>query len=159
MLLKHMADMVKPLLKKPVNLPVVKHKPITVSADAVAHFNVKPRGSAGSAGGLNLSNQRKMDQGQIPIDISIDLHGMRTDQAFSAFEQAIDRAYSQQMRFMLVITGKGRNSSTPEGVLRTELPRWLKLPHISGKIIRASQATRQHGGDGAFYILIKRMKP
>lgn len=160
-LLHRMSELVKPLTKKPITQAAVKLKQplaITIATSAKYFSPAKQPVEIGLSGGLNKEKQRKMDQGKLPIDISIDLHGMTTERAFIAFEKAIEQAYTQQLRFMLVITGKGKNSSAPSGVLRHELPLWLSLPQISSKIIRASQASAQHGGSGAFYILIKRAK-
>ena len=80
------------------------------------------------------------------------------NEAFKALEKAIISAYENQNRLLLVITGKGRNSVLGSGALKRELPHWLSLSHIASKIIRASNAAPKDGGDGAFYILIKRLK-
>jgi len=111
-----------------------------------------------SSGGLSKSAQRKMDSGNLKPDTILDLHGMNLNQAFAAFESAISSAYQNQNRLLLVITGKGKNNPLGSGALRRELPRWLSLSHIGSKVIRASNAAPKDGGDGAFYILIKRLK-
>lgn len=110
------------------------------------------------SGGLKKSAQRKMDVGKFNIDVKIDLHGMTASKAFKVFEQAILDAYEKGNRVLLIITGKGNNSSARHSVLKHEFENWVLLSHISSKIIRVSQAAPKDGGSGAFYILIKRNK-
>ena len=56
-------------------------------------------------------------------------------------------------RVLIVVTGKGRQG---EGVLRKQVPEWLKLgPHAS-RILRLASARVQHGGEGAYYVLLRR---
>lgn len=56
-------------------------------------------------------------------------------------------------RCVLVITGKGKAGT---GVLRRRFLDWINQaeirPHVSGY----SVANARHGGDGAFYLLLKR---
>ena len=56
-------------------------------------------------------------------------------------------------RCVLVITGKGKAGT---GVLRQRFLDWINhaeiRPHVSGY----SVANVRHGGDGAFYLLLKR---
>jgi DNA-nicking Smr family endonuclease len=54
---------------------------------------------------------------------------------------------------MLVITGKGdRNGYS----IRSELMKWINIPEISSYIIYISEAHYKHGGDGAFYLILRR---
>ena len=109
-------------------------------------------------GGLSRIQQKKMNKGDLPIELEIDLHGMNREQAYITFINAIRHAYHNQQRLVLCITGKGRNSIESSGVLRHELPKWLDLPEIASKIIRVCPASKQHGGDGAFYVILKKKK-
>ena len=71
---------------------------------------------------------------------------------------------------MLVITGKGRAvedaalefyafMSQPErGVLRRNVPRWLAEPELRPLIVGFTTAVAHHGGEGAFYIELRRNK-
>ncbi|HEX6865609.1 MAG TPA: Smr/MutS family protein, partial [Caulobacteraceae bacterium] len=56
-------------------------------------------------------------------------------------------------RAALVITGKGTRG---EGVLRRMAPEWLAAPHLRHIVAGVSEAQRQHGGEGALYVALKR---
>lgn len=118
----------------------------------------------GNAGGVDGRTAQKLARGQMPIDARLDLHGMRYEQAHHALLKFIDRAYAGGQRCVLVITGRGsRNETDPElwyepisGILRRHLPLWLSEPVVAAKIIAVEQAQQRHGGQGAFYILLRR---
>ena len=58
-------------------------------------------------------------------------------------------------RCVLVITGRGLRSG---GVLRAMTPRWLATPPLADHILAHSPARIAHGGDGAFYVLLRRSR-
>lgn len=145
----------KPLAPKPIQLVDVS---IHTSYDLPPPIPLcSQKINLGHSLGIDKIKRRKMDQGQLPIDICIDLHGMTVQQAFTLFVKTINEAYIKQSRIVLIITGKG-NHALSTGILKKELTTWLDLPHVAGKIVRASQAAPQHGGSGAFYILIRRIR-
>lgn len=55
-------------------------------------------------------------------------------------------------RCVLVITGKGRAG---RGIIRLRLLDWLSHPDLRPLVAGYSRAHPRHGGDGAFYVLIK----
>jgi DNA-nicking Smr family endonuclease len=70
---------------------------------------------------------------------------------------------------VLVITGKGAGRErTPAafaererediGVLRRSVPRWLAEAPLRGLVISYQTAAPRHGGDGAFYVLLRRSR-
>lgn len=119
---------------------------------------------------LDGRTQERFLSGKLPIDGRIDLHGMTQDQAHRALGFFIQEALHKRWRMLLVITGKGRGgmsalecdatdwlAPTP-GVLRQNLPRWLQAPDIRPHILKIAPAQRQHGGDGAFYVYLRRRR-
>ena len=73
----------------------------------------------------------------------------RADQAY------LSRAQGAGLRHVLGITGKGSSPSS-EGVLRRAVPGWLSTPPFAGLVSGYSAASRQHGGDGALYVRLRR---
>lgn len=107
--------------------------------------------------------KRRVVRGQIAIDGRIDLHGMRQDEAREALGRFIRSRHAEGGRTVLVITGKGARrglTQGPErsepGVLKAMLPRWLAEPDLSPMIAGHDVAARGHGGDGAFYVRLRR---
>ncbi|MEQ8246842.1 MAG: Smr/MutS family protein [Alphaproteobacteria bacterium] len=118
-------------------------------------------------GGTDRRTQVRLRRGQVEIDGRIDLHGMTQNQARPALEAFVDRAVAAGHRCVLVITGKGsvRPGDEPgvmpdrlRGVLREQVPRWLVVPPLARLVVTWQPAARQHGGEGALYLLLRRQK-
>jgi DNA-nicking Smr family endonuclease len=92
------------------------------------------------------------------IDRRLDLHGMTQDAAHAALDRAIASAWRDGLRMLLVITGKG-SAKDGGGVLRRNLPRWLSVGANAPRVLRIEPARPQHGGNGAFYVLLRRQRP
>lgn len=104
--------------------------------------------------------KRRLRRGQIDIDATIDLHGMRQNEAREALQRFVPARVARGDRTVLVITGKGlRKADGPEGmergVLRAMLPVWLSEPGLSSYIAGWDVAAQTHGGAGAFYVRLR----
>ncbi len=119
----------------------------------------EPGLSHGSAPGLDRRTQTRMRRGQIDIEARIDLHGMTQNQAHAALGYFLHGSQAAGRRSVLVITGKGRGKDGGgEGVLREAVPRWLN-EGANRRMVRAfSHAATKDGGEGALYVLLKRLK-
>lgn len=104
---------------------------------------------------LDRNIERRLRQGETPIDARIDLHGMRQNEARQALDDFITRQAKAGRRCLLVITGKGRGG---EGVLRASLDSWLAASSEAARILALRPAALKHGGAGAFYVLLRRGK-
>lgn len=109
----------------------------------------------GQQAGLDNRSRRLMKRGGFEIDASLDLHGMTVARAHDRLLRFIEQAEARQFRTLLIITGKGRSG---EGVLRREVPAWLKQPPLADRILALEQATGQDGGDGALYVRLRRRR-
>ena len=58
------------------------------------------------------------------------------------------------------MTGKGLRATaeSPAGVLRAAVPRWLNEPPNRARILAFAPARDRHGGAGALYVLLKRLR-
>lgn len=109
--------------------------------------------------------KRKLTRGHIDIDGTIDLHGMRQAEAHGALSRFIHARVSRGDRTLLVITGKGLKKVDGDaaviierGVLRSMLPIWLSEPNLAPLIAGWDVAAQGHGGDGAFYVRLRRVE-
>lgn len=107
--------------------------------------------------------RRKLGRGHIDIDGRIDLHGMTQNEARGALHGFIHARFARGDRTVLVITGKGLKTDsdyiaamTERGVLRTMLPIWLNEPALAPMVSGWSVAARGHGGEGAWYVRLRR---
>ncbi|WP_341540294.1 Smr/MutS family protein [Rhodovulum euryhalinum] len=102
--------------------------------------------------------------GKLSPEARIDLHGMTLAQAHPALNGFILRAQAEGRRLVLVITGKGLgpdgDGPIPErrGVLKRQVPHWLHQPPLSAAVLQVAEAHRRHGGEGAFYVYLRRAR-
>lgn len=106
--------------------------------------------------GLDRRSDKKLRRGQMEIDGRIDLHGFNREQAYEALGAFLQRGQARGWRCVLVITGKGRGGQP--GVLRQAVPEWLAVPPLAQYVLRAHAAQPRHGGEGALYVLLRRIR-
>jgi len=107
---------------------------------------------------IDYNSNKKLVQGEYPIDFTLDLHGYHLQDAYDALVEAIEFGHSGGMRCLLIITGKGLHSNGDGQTLREQVPVWLSNNRLSSKIIKYTNAHKKHGGEGALYVLLKRVK-
>jgi DNA-nicking Smr family endonuclease len=110
----------------------------------------------GVAVGIDKRTLERFRKGEMPVDATLDLHGMTQDAAHIALLRFIDRTAAAGHRCLLIVTGKGLREGT--GVLRRQVPRWLNDPLTRPMLLAIHRARPQHGGDGALYVLLKRKR-
>ncbi len=106
--------------------------------------------------------RQRLSRGQKEVDGVIDLHGMRQSEAHGALIHFIARAQHEGRSLVLVITGKG-NPAEPmdregRGVLRRLVPHWLGDPVLRRLVVGFEEAAREHGGSGALYVRIRKIR-
>ncbi len=114
--------------------------------------------SAGDLTSMDGRNAERLRKGKMEVDGRLDLHGFTADSAWKALRSFILFSYRHKRRCVIVVTGKGWKSESGIGVLRSQLPKWLNTPEIQPFILGFSRAQDKDGGDGAFYVMIKRNK-
>jgi DNA-nicking Smr family endonuclease len=105
--------------------------------------------------------KQKLARGREAIDRSIDLHGLTQAEAHAALVRFLRNARAEGARLVLVITGKGaRNDDFPadRGVLRRQVPHWLRSAELRDCVIGFDWAHAAHGGEGALYVRIRRKR-
>jgi DNA-nicking Smr family endonuclease len=89
---------------------------------------------------------------------------MTMSEAHPTLQNFILGSAQLQRRLVLVITGKGRSKPArgpvPErhGVLRHNVPLWLRQSHLATVILEVTPAHQRHGGSGAFYVYLRRKR-
>jgi len=106
----------------------------------------------------------QLKKGRLSPEARIDLHGMTLAQAQPALTRFILEATANERRLVLVITGKGRVSHEsgpiPErhGVLRHQVPHWLHSMPLRLHVLQIAEAHVKHGGAGAYYVYLRRVR-
>ncbi|QHD64973.1 DNA mismatch repair protein MutS [Neorickettsia findlayensis] len=100
---------------------------------------------------------RKIKRRKINIDKTLDLHGETVESAYRKTIQFILENYVSGLRYLLIIVGKGR---TGDAVIKTSLVSWLENnAEIRGLIKFVAEALPHHGGEGAYYVFLRRKRP
>lgn len=116
-----------------------------------------PLESDGALPAIDRRTAERLRRGQIAIEAQIDLHGLTQDEAFTAIQTFLAESLQAGRRCVLVITGKG-TARDGGGVLRSAVPRWLTEGIYREHLIGIALAFPQHGGEGALYVLLRRMR-
>ncbi len=106
---------------------------------------------------LGRRKRTRVARGKEQIDGRLDLHGLTQSEAHAALSRFLRAASARGARLVLVITGKGGGDGE-RGVLRRQLPHWLALTEFRSFVIGFEQASVRHGGDGAWYISVRRSR-
>ena len=105
--------------------------------------------------------KQEVARGRRSIDGRLDLHGMTQAQAHDALRGFLRSGQARGTRIVLVITGKGRPGDdylSERGVLRRQVPRWLRLPEFRQFVVGFEAAGPGHGGEGALYVSLRRRR-
>jgi DNA-nicking Smr family endonuclease len=130
----------------------------TRSATTVSKPVPKP---APSLEPLGRRQKQRLARGTLDIEARIDLHGKTQSQAHAALLRFLQAAQRDGAKFVLVITGKGARAQDEHGergVLKRQVPLWLKLPEFRAYVVGFEDAHIGHGGEGALYLRLRRAR-
>ena len=119
----------------------------------------------------HLKNIHDKDADFIKQDITVnkikrlDLHGLSLQQANKTVKKFIIQSFEDGYKKLLIITGKGLRSKVHQNpylsekmnILKNSVPEFIKNDEdLFEKISRISTASFKDGGEGAFYIFLKK---
>jgi DNA-nicking Smr family endonuclease len=128
-------------------------------APATAATPTRAKESAPPLAPLERRLRQRLAKGSASIDRRLDLHGLTQREAHDALIHFLRTAQAEGARVVLVVTGKGRQSSDPfseRGVLRRLVPHWLHGPEFRPLVLAFEAAHLGHGGEGALYVRLRR---
>ena len=116
----------------------------------------------------NVNIKKNIKKNILKIDKKIDFHGRSLLEAEEVFLSTITECFNKNKRCLLFVTGKGLfktknhdDEGKPQlyhGVIRAEFFNWVKSKKLSKYILSFEQASIEHGGDGAFYVYLRKNK-
>ncbi len=104
--------------------------------------------------GIQLRLFRDLQRGLIEPEASLDLHGMRVDDARRALGRFLDQSLKARRRCVRIIHGKGRRSGG-QPVIKQRVNQWLPQRR---EVLAFCSAPRWDGGTGAAYVLLSRKR-
>ena len=109
---------------------------------------------------LERRMRTQLRRGQQGVEAVIDLHGLSQEEAHTALRGFLRLQQQRGAKLVLVVTGKGIAGDVPygeeRGILRRNVPHWLRLPDLRPLVLGFDEAERRHGGAGALYIRLRR---
>jgi len=143
-----------PPIPEPTVVPAFKRRTTAVAAPAI-----RPAVSRPSVDTLDGGWDRRLRRGLIAPERSIDLHGHTLASAYAALEAALAQAVADEVRLLLVITGRPpRAGSDGRGRIRAAIGDWLAGSSQAGRIAAVRSAHPRHGGAGALYLILRRRR-
>ena len=112
---------------------------------------------------LNDKDQREFKKNSLQIK-SLDLHGYTLEEANKKVEEFINNSYLNNVKKLVIVTGKGLHSNNYENpyvskdlsILKYSVPEYItKNKNLMKKIIEIKEADIKDGGSGSFYIYLK----
>jgi len=102
---------------------------------------------------LEPRRKQRLSRERDPIEARIDLHGFGRFEAEDQLKAFLTSCQARGMRAVLVITGQGRLGG---GVIRASFAEWMQSSALRGVVSGFTASHQRHGGDGAFYVTLKR---
>lgn len=95
---------------------------------------------------------RAVSYKRLPIQATLDLHGMTATEAETAMDVFIKNAKKRGLSKVLIIHGKGIHTKTGESVLRETVADFIYRCPFTGS---HGQPSAADGGSGATWVIIK----
>ena len=108
------------------------------------------------------NSKKKMERGKVT---SIDLHGCTLEEANQTVKNFINKSFENNISKLIIVTGKGLHSENENdpyvsknlSILKYSVPEFIKKnQELMMKIYDIKKADIKDGGDGAFYIFLKK---
>lgn len=162
------SDAVKAIVPKAKAAPVSERSAGKQHAELVPPESPaikRPRAAVPELALFDRNSVRKIRGGRVEIEARVDLHGMRQHEAHAALRSFLLSCQSRGLRYVLIITGKGKvigsqashigEADRERGVLKRNVPRWLQEADLRAVVVSFTTAAVQHGGEGAIYVHLR----
>ena len=102
--------------------------------------------------GIQHRLYQDLQRGVLEPEATLDLHGMRTEDARRALSRFLDQSLKARRRCVRIIHGKGKGSGG-RPVIKQRVNQWLPQRE---EVLAFCSAPRWDGGTGAAYVLLSR---
>ncbi len=99
---------------------------------------------------------KRLRKGEYAIQASLDLHGLRRDEAKPELLAFIQKSRAAGKRCVLLVHGRGLHSKDQVPVLKDSVRRWLASERFAASVLAFSTARPHDGGAGALYLLLRK---
>ncbi len=123
---------------------------------AMAPFEVTRDGErlVAHVAGVAPGQLAALGAGELPVELTVDLHGFPAAEARGALRDGLRRARRAGLRCVRVVHGRGLRSAAGP-VLKEGLPGWLSEAPIASWTLAFTSAPPRLGGTGATLVLLR----
>lgn len=135
--------------------PAAPSKSHVASAKPVPRLRPKPGET------LDGTWDRRLSRGLVQPDFTVDLHGHNLATAYDLLDRKLEAAIAAGARIVLLVTGKPPSDDRrpiARGAIRAAVGDWLGASRHAGHIAAVRGAHPRHGGLGALYIVLRRVR-
>ena len=100
-----------------------------------------------------LSNFDRKEKRKFSPERTLDLHGFTQEEAFHALIRFFSSCQQSGIRKVLVITG---GHALRNSVIRASFQKWI-CESFGNFVAKCSVAEIHHGGEGAFYVVLRKV--
>lgn len=127
------------------------NRPIfTTNVNQLLSYPLHDKGCRGKSNTLSVLNRKS--KRKFVFEKIIDLHGLTLLGALERLMALFAKFQSENIKNVLVITG---GSSIRQSKIRMAFTQWIRN-ELSCYISAYSQAKPEHGGEGAFYVILRK---
>lgn len=105
---------------------------------------------------FDIKTYKKLSKSRIIIQRRLDLHGAQQATAYSLLLSFLRKASGDNLRYVIVITGKGARNG---GILQNMVPKWLQWGAAAQYVSAFATASAKHGASGALYVRLRAHRP
>lgn len=138
---------------RPVDKSIAVTTPAVADVFSDEYVDECPEHLNFSRSGIQPATLKKLRMGKLPVDDTIDLHGLTIDEARQYLMEFLGECENNSYRHVIIIHGKGMSSMNKKPVLKPLINRWLKQ---LDQVLAFNSAKPVDGGTGAVYVLLKR---
>ena len=103
--------------------------------------------------GIQTTVLQKLRRGQFPIEATLDLHGLTTNEANDQLYRFVQHSQSLGRQAVRVVHGKGHGSKGQQPILKAKINQWLREFPV---VLAFCSSSPRDGGTGAVDVLLRK---
>ncbi len=105
--------------------------------------------------GIQNTRLRQLRQGMLPVQLQLDLHGYRIDEAREIINEFIQESRHRGYSCVCIVHGKSHRNKKRQSTLKSHTNHWLRqIPEV----LAFCSAPASEGGTGSVLILLKKAR-
>lgn len=103
--------------------------------------------------GIQATVLQKLRRGQFPVEATLDLHGLTTNEANDQLYRFVQHSQNLGRQAVRIIHGKGHGSAGQQPILKAKINQWLREFPV---VLAFCSSSQRDGGTGAVDVLLRK---